>query len=361
MRQRLALELHRALCRDLRRDHPLKVLFWECTLRCNMHCLHCGSDCKQAPASPDMPAADFLKVIAQVAPYFPEGTPKPEIVFTGGEALMRSDLEAVGLLLNQAGFAWGLVTNGLLLTAERYQSLKNSGMGALTLSLDGFEAAHNWLRGVPQAYAGACRALDVLLADASGEVNWDVVTCVHARNLDTLPAFKTWLLEKGVRQWRLFTVFPSGRAAGNPELSLSSAQWRTLMDFIAQTRQEQARHQHNLAVSYGCEGFLGAYEGRVRDSLFCCQAGLTIGSVLIDGSISACPSIRADFHQGSIYKDNFMDVWQNRFEAYRDRGWTRAVEPCASCKQWRFCQGNGMHLWDDAQHLKFCHYKRLFR
>ena len=30
---------------ELRASHPLRYLFWEATLRCNMHCLHCGSDC----------------------------------------------------------------------------------------------------------------------------------------------------------------------------------------------------------------------------------------------------------------------------------------------------------------------------
>lgn len=356
MRKFLALEIHRAMRKDLQRTHPLRTLFWECTLRCNMHCLHCGSDCRKGPATADMPAADFLKVIAKITPHFPEGTPKPQIVMTGGEALVRPDIEDVGRLLNQSGYAWGVVTNGLLLTQKRYDALKAGGMGGLALSLDGFREPHNWLRGTPGAYDGASRALDVLLADTSGSVNWDIVTCVNNRNLDSLPAFREELIQKGVKQWRLFTIFPSGRAAQNPALQLDPAGFCRLLDFIADTRR-----QKRINASYGCEGFLGRYEGVVRDGFFCCLAGLTVASVLADGSISACPSIRADFHQGSIYTDDFMDVWNQRFEAFRNRDWTRACEPCASCNQWRYCQGNGMHLWDDAQHLKFCHYQKIAR
>ena len=35
-KQRIALELHRQLLKDIQEKHPLKQLFWECTLRCNM-------------------------------------------------------------------------------------------------------------------------------------------------------------------------------------------------------------------------------------------------------------------------------------------------------------------------------------
>lgn len=36
----------------------MRQLFWECTLRCNLHCRHCGSDCKVKAGLQDMPLAD---------------------------------------------------------------------------------------------------------------------------------------------------------------------------------------------------------------------------------------------------------------------------------------------------------------
>lgn len=106
------------------------------------------------------------------------------------------------------------------------------------------------------------------------------------------------------------------------------------------------------------KGFLGNYEGDVRDHFFHCQAGVSVGSVLVDGAISACPSIRADYHQGNIYKDDFMEVWNNKYQPYRDREWMRKGE-CADCEFFRYCKGNGMHLRDGKGDLLFCHYKRL--
>lgn len=81
--------------------------------------------------------------------------------------------------------------------------------------------------------------------------------------------------------------------------------------------------------------FLGNYEAEVRDTFFACRAGISVGSVLIDGAISACPSIRADYHQGNIYENDFMEVWNHRFKPYRDREWMKKDE-CADCKYFRF-------------------------
>ena len=173
------------------------------------------------------------------------------------------------------------------------------------------------------------------------------------RNYDELPQLKEWLIEKGVTSWRLLDVFPVGRAAKTPEVLLSDAHFRGLLEFIKDTRREG-----RILTAYGCEGFVGKYEMDVRDYSFFCKAGITVGSVLVDGSISACSSIRADYHQGNIYKDDFMDVWENRFKPYRDRSWMRR-DGCAECNMFRYCKGSGMHLRDSNGSLLQCHLERV--
>lgn len=207
------------------------------------------------------------------------------------------------------------------------------------------------MRGHPQSFDKAVRAIRMMAA-IPGFV-FDVVTCVNKHNYAQLNELKEFLIGIGLKQWRLFTVFPVGRAASDAELQLSGEEFRGMLDFIKQTRKEG-----RIRISYGCEGFLGNYEGDVRDHFFSCQAGITVGSVLIDGSISACPSIRADFHQGNIYKDEFMDVWENNYQPYRDRTWMKKGE-CATCKYFRYCRGNGMHLRDGQGELMVCHLKRI--
>lgn len=348
-RKRIALELFRHLRKNRVKLHELHTLFWECTLRCNVACRHCGSDCRASAAQPDMPAADFLKVIDELTPHVDPH--QLLVVFTGGEALVRNDLEACGRALYDRGYPWGVVSNGLLMTRERLNSLLAAGMHTATISLDGFEEAHNWLRRHPKSFDQALNAI-CLLAEET-EITWDVVTCVNQKNIQDLPLFKDFLIEMGVKKWRLFTIFPVGRAAESPELQLTNEQFTWLLNFIRFCRQEG-----KIDTSYGCEGFLGNYEAEVRDSIFQCQAGISTASILADGSISGCPSIRANFHQGNIYKDAFIDVWNQRFEPYRDRSWTRKGE-CADCKMYRYCEGNGMHLYDENGNLLVCHYKRI--
>ena len=121
------------------------------------------------------------------------------------------------------------------------------------------------------------------------------------------------------------------------------------MEFIRQTRQEG-----KIMASYGCEGFLGSYEAEVRDGFYTCNAGISVASVLADGSISACPSIRSNYSQGSIYKDDFMEVSENRFQPFRDRSWMKK-KVLSLCSFFRYCEGNGMHLHDNNGELLLCH------
>lgn len=350
LKQRIALELHCQLTGGMVEDHPLRQLFWECTLRCNMNCRHCGSDCKVVSGTPDMPFEDFRKVLWQIREHYDPH--KVMVIITGGEPLMRSDLAECGRAIYDMEFPWGIVSNGRLLSPERIEQLLCAGLHSATVSLDGLEDDHNWMRGVPDAFEHASRAISILANEPT--VAFDVVTCVNRRNFPHLGEIRDYLISLGLKRWRLFTVFPSGRAASDAVLQLPAEEFRALMEFIAMTRKEG-----RISASYGCEGFLGPYEGKVRDHLFTCQAGVSVGSVLADGSISACASIRADYVQGNIYRDNFVDVWENRFRVMRDRSWLRTSEPCSDCRWWRYCQGGGMHLRDSEGRLALCHMDRI--
>jgi len=349
LRKKLALELWRQQDKIARKEHPLKQLFWECTLRCDLKCRHCGSDCKMQSESKDMPKADFLCVLDSIArktdPH------KVFVIITGGEPLMRRDLEECAKAIYDKGFPWGMVTNGLHLTPQRWISLQRAGIHSMTISLDGLQEDHNWMRGNEQSFQMVSKAIDMLVAKEG--FLFDIVTCVNRRNYPKLNNIKEFLISKSVKRWRLFTVFPVGRAALDLDMRLTSEEFRGVFDFIKGTREEG-----RIRVDYGCEGFLGNYEGEVRNRFFSCQAGISVGSVMADGSIAACASIRSHYNQGNIYEDDFMDVWENRYAPYRNREWMRKGE-CKDCSYFRYCQGNGMHLRDGEGNLLLCHLKRI--
>jgi len=350
LKKKLLLSTFRQHRHNLARIHPLRYLFWEATLRCNLKCRHCGSDCRTSSFVPNMPLSDFLRVLDEISPSVnPNET---MIVVTGGEPLLRKDLEEAGRAFISRGFPWGIVTNGLALNQKKLELLLDSGLHAITVSLDGLKEQHNLLRQHPASWDRAMEA--IRLISEVKDLKSDVVSCVHQDNIGELEELKAMLIENGVRNWRLFTIFPKGRGAAEEYLRLKPEQFRQLMEFIAATRREG-----RIVASYGCEGFLGNWEMEVRDHPFFCQAGITIGSVLADGSISACPSIRDSFTQGNIYKDNFMDVWNMNFHRMRNRDWAK-TGICKDCRMWKWCEGNGMHLRSEDEHDPLiCHYQLL--
>lgn len=350
LRKRLGLRLFSELYKEKVATHKLDTLFWECTLRCNLNCRHCGSDCRVDASQADMPLEDFLQVLDN------EITPnvRPEevlIILSGGEVLVRQDLEEVGEALRQRGYPWGMVTNGMLLSEERLEGLIRAGLRSITVSLDGFEEEHNYIRRHAESYRRATEAIRAIVGHP--ELAFDVVTCLTSQMVGRLEEMKDHLLQMGVRSWRLFSIFPAGRAKHDSRLQLANEEFTTLLDFIRKCRREGS-----MDVSYACEGFLGGYEGEVRDHFYQCAAGVSVASIRVDGAISGCTSIRANYHQGNIYRDRFWEVWQNRFEPFRDRTWAKRGE-CGSCAMWRYCQGGGMHLRDEQGELMYCHYKRI--
>ena len=83
LRRRIALDIARSMRKSQEEEHPLRQLFWECTLRCNLRCQHCGSDCKQVAATPDMPKEDFFKVLDSIAAK--TDPHKVFVIISGGE------------------------------------------------------------------------------------------------------------------------------------------------------------------------------------------------------------------------------------------------------------------------------------
>ena len=211
-RKRIALELFRLIKRNESKTHKLHTLFWECTLRCNVACRHCGSDCRVSSQQKDMPREDFLRVIDEILPHVDPH--RLLVIFTGGEALLRDDLALCGQELNRREFPWGVVSNGYLMTASRLQELVAAGMHTATISLDGFEQAHNWLRRNPRSFERALNAIRLL--GRYPEVTWDVVTCVNQHNIGDLNLFKEFLIENGVGDpcgptTRQRPIYPSAR------------------------------------------------------------------------------------------------------------------------------------------------------
>jgi len=335
-RQRLVwplVPLHQAL---QRRVHDLDYLFVELTQRCNLACRHCGSDCTSAADGPQLSPGVILTTLAEIRHRL-----RPRrltVALTGGEPLCYPHLFALGRASSTSGSRGGLVTNGWAWDEYAVEAAAAAGMRTVTVSLDGLAAEHDWLRGREGSFTRALRTIELLLAHGGWDA-MDVVTCVHGRNLDQLDALHDLLYARGLRDWRLFTISPIGRARDDPELHLDPSQYHRLLDTI---RALRARGQLRVALSES--GYLGPHhELTVRDAPFFCRAGVSVGGIMADGAILACPNIDRSLAQGNVYRDSFVDVWRRGFALYRDHEWLR-TGICRDCGEWRRCRGGPLHL-----------------
>ncbi|MBN2695821.1 radical SAM protein [bacterium] len=338
------------------KDHNLLYLFLELTRVCNLKCLHCGSDCKSDAQFPELTTDSWLKIVDYISEYFSK-----ELVFviTGGEPLMFKDLEKVGTHIHSKGRRWGMVTNGMALTEKRLESLVDAHVDSITISLDGLEDSHNYLRGSNISYKKVIESIKMVAK--RDEISFkDVVTCVYPKNISQLDSIAEILVENGIKYWRLFRIFPSGRAQTNQNLKLTFEETHKMLNWIAENRDKYLKKGLNITAS--CEGYLPFKENKkVRDYPFFCRAGINFAAILADGTITGCNNNHNTFYQGNIIKDNFSDVWNNRFKEYRERDSWLSDSYCKKfCKEYNECQGGSIHLWEkDDSKPKFCYIKNF--
>ena len=307
-----------------------------------------------------MSVQDFAKILDDIKTNL--APQKLAVCITGGEPLLRNDLEDAGKEIIKRGFSWGIVTNALAFSEKRFYSLLNAGLTSLSFSLDGFKAEHTYLRQNEHSFDSVLNAIKIVQDFQKlnpDYLAYDIITCVHKGNLKILRQFRDFLIENNVEHWRIFSIFPEGRASQN-ELSLTREEYRFLMDFIAETRNYKNKNGKSIHLNYSCEGYLGKYELKVRDYFFFCRAGISIASVWCNGNVSGCLSVRAkDLVQGNVYKKNFSKIWQNEYGSMRNHSWAKKGK-CAKCRKWKYCLGNGMHLHPDLEsEVSRCNYELL--
>ncbi|MBI5528042.1 MAG: radical SAM protein [Deltaproteobacteria bacterium] len=334
--------------------HELRYLFWESTRRCNMECRHCGSDCGKNDAVRGLDADTVLRVLGRIAKAY--DAEKIMLTVTGGEPLVRPDMIPVMAKARALGFRFSLVTNGWAVDDKVAEALARAGIESVVVSLDGTEEDHDWLRRREGSHLRSCEAL-ACFADAGVPIV-EAITCVTPRSLSSLEKAYELVTSTGATHWRIFNIFPIGRAKGRAELLLDETGMRRLVRSVADLRKRGKKD--GVVVNLSEEGWLGwDFEKKVRDTPYFCRAGVNIAGIMADGSIAACLNLPSWMAQGNIGRDDFVEVWEKKYELFRDRSWMKQGG-CAECAEWKVCRGNSLHLWDDEKKAPcWCHHKIL--
>src|ERR1035437_2340771 len=92
---------------------PLRLLFWESTVACNLECIHCRRlEVASELSKQDLTTGQAMAFIRTL----PE-TGKPIFVFSGGEPLKRPDIFDLAEQTRQIGLPTALGTNGTAICA----------------------------------------------------------------------------------------------------------------------------------------------------------------------------------------------------------------------------------------------------
>lgn len=228
--------------------------------RCNLDCKHCFvtfSRQKMRDACFDAVLAGAVQLGAV------------ELTFNGGEPLLHPQTLDWLERARAAGLRTQLFTNATLINAALALRLAASRVARVTVSLDGFEAEHDALRG-----RGAFRKTSAgIRAMVRAGVSVFTTTVVHPGNEARLRELEQFCRrDLGVAGVRLSTVAPLGRARQAPALQLPPQKMQALYaDEVARAPGESSP-----------PGPLPCHAG--VDKLYVSAAGQVYGCHLFEGS-----------------------------------------------------------------------------
>lgn len=137
-----------------RRTVP-EVVVWNVCKQCNMRCPHCYSAAARRPSPRELDTTEAVAVIDELA-----RAGVAVLIFSGGEPLLRPDLEHLIARAGEVGLVCHLSTNGSLLDRKRAQALAAAGVRYVGVSVDGPEEWNDTYRGMRGGFALAFRALE---------------------------------------------------------------------------------------------------------------------------------------------------------------------------------------------------------
>jgi len=222
------------------------------------------------------------------------------------------------------------------MTPSLAKRIRDSGIAAVGISLDGLESNHDHLRACPGLFHRVLQAIECVLKEG---LHLTIITTVHSGNLDELPDLFGLLPKIGVCSWQLQPIFPLGRSRNGPDLLLSEAGYLKLGDFILNHRAIAKQAGWDLRPADPCGYFT---ERDTRSAAWRgCPAGLVTCGIMSDGRIKGCLSMPDQYTEGDLRRKTFWDIWFDpQAFSYRRRFAPDQLGPsCRLCEKGQVCQG----------------------
>lgn len=317
-------------------DHRLFLLAVNLTQRCNLACAHCYMDAQalQGDATGELATEELCRLLDDIAARSTETM----VVLTGGEPLLRDDLEALLAHGTARGLAMVVGSNGMALTDQRVRSLKAAGAMGVGISVDSLDSQkHDAFRGLPGSWR---RTMNGIEACRRHDLPFQIHFSVTEANAAEVPAMIDFARVLGARVLNVFFLVCTGRGESMSDISPLTYE-RVLEQLV--TAQEHSRdllirarcapHFKRIAYQHNSESSLtraAGYEGGG------CLAGIHYCRITPAGAVTACPYIPLE--EGNIREEKFWDIWERspRFRSLRN---PTLEGKCGGCEFQLLCGG----------------------
>jgi len=189
-------------------DRPLLV-FWEMTKACPLACFHCRANAQLVGDPDELSTSEGRQLIDELAAW---GRPRPILILTGGDCLMRHDLTELARYAHEQNVPVAIAPSvSPRLAQSTLLDLRDAGVSSASLSLDGASAAtHDNVRGIPGHFAQTLDAIDLLKSCGySVQIN----TTVMPTNVRELADVAALLHDHDVDVWEVFFLITTGRGS----------------------------------------------------------------------------------------------------------------------------------------------------
>ena len=322
--------------------HPPPLgLLAELTHRCPLACPYCSNPLELERRSGELDTATWMRVFEEAA-----GLGVLQLHLSGGEPASRSDLVELVRGAARAGLYTNLITSGIGLDERRLETLAETGLDHIQLSVQHVNAAEaDRIAGYAGAHAKK-RALARELARIGLPLTINAV--IHRANIDAVEALVREAVSLGARRIEVAHSQYYGWALKNRSALIPSA------DQAAAARNTveglRAELQGIIVIDYVAPDYFGRFPKP-------CMNGWGRQSLNVTPSGRVLPCHAAETIPGltfwSVRDRALAEIWAElpAFNAFRGTDWMR--EPCLSCprKEIDFggCRCQALALTGDAR------------
>ena len=182
-------------------------MYFYLTEGCNLACRHCWLAPKYDPDGSRytmLPVETFETAVREGKPL---GLNAAKL--TGGEPLLHPEFPRLLEIVRREELKLTVETNGLLCTPAMVAEIAKSPRPFVSVSMDGADAAtHDWVRGVPGSFEGACRAVRNLVA---GGIRPQIIFSVMRGNVDQAEAVVRLAEGLGAASVKFNVIQPTAR------------------------------------------------------------------------------------------------------------------------------------------------------